>query len=585
MKNLAVKILVAFVLLIPLWSFLAWFLWPSDRLESIVLDKSATPDSKEEHRSFNWILTHEKMYRPSGKEYDYSRDYYGTHREGDEGLVHGIDVYNLHEMDSMAFYIDLAYYIDARGVEMTVDSLQTSEGWYGGLSDKDYQLLKILFRDRKMIMAEYNTIASPTRESVRKKMEDLFELDFTGWVGRYFHSLDTAENEAIPLWLRQQYRNYYGKPFVFDNKAGIVLAHEDGKVVVLEGGDHLEVNTPVINTQLSFQQKLGVPNYVGYTNWFDITLSRKEENVFSRYKLHTNTAGDSLLNYFHIPNRFPAVIGDHEEGLRYYFCGDFADNDIMQYSAYFKGVELISKLFYLTEAQLRNRKFFWEFYRPMIKTILKEYLSRVPLTQRARALPEDSGYRDYEMVDTGMVLLPENGTRLDEIEELLGEPDDEAVEEINEAGEIATTKTTNSNVNWPGEFSSDRFRVGGRLAYREWLTKKESSSLSPTTTTVKESGTDTSLQQTGQEKTSSQNQVQRPDPGQKKWRIIIASLQSEERARDYVSQLGYSELDILYVDHLNTNRIAYGSYDNLRDAQIQFEEVVKRHPDAWMVLF
>ncbi|MGB0176547.1 MAG: SPOR domain-containing protein [Owenweeksia sp.] len=582
MKNLGLKILVGFVLLIPLWSFLAWFLWPSDRLEAIILDKSATRDSKEEHRSFNWILTHEKMYRPSGKDYDYSRDYYGTYPEGIEGLVHELDDFKVSEMDSMSFYIDMAYFADAQGVEMNVDSIATGDKWYGGLSQKDYELLKVLYRDHKLIMAEYNTIAAPTREPIRAKMENLFEVDFTGWVGRAFASLDTSEAEDIPLWLRQQYRKYYRKPFDFDDIPGIVLAHESGRVVVLENKKHLEASMPVINTELDHQRKLGVSNLVNYPNWFDITLSRRPENICSYYKIHTNEEGDSLMAYYNIPRRFPAVIGDKQENLRYYFCGDFADNDIMQSTAYFKGVELISNLFYLTDKAARQKKFFWEYYRPLITRIINQYLSRLKVDEKARALPVDSGYQKYRILDTGMVLLPESGARLYDTEELLNAEPEPLNETNDEMSEPVQTER------WDQAFSRHRFRVGGRLSITEWKKRKKGPLGNTTPTPAEVSSTAEVIRE--KEKTIAEPartpvNVKTVDPSDKKWRIIIASLQSPERAQRYVDQLGYPELSIVYVDHLNTNRVAYGEYSNLRDAQIQFERVVQDHPDAWMVLF
>lgn len=569
------------MLLIPLWSFLAWFLWPSDRLEAVILDKSATPDSKKEHRSFNWILTHEKMYRPSGKDYDYSRDYYGTHQEGMEGLVHDLNNFQVSEMDSMSFYIDMAYFVDAKGVEMTVDSLQTGENWYGGLSEKDLELLKILYREHKLIIAEYNTLGQPTRTALRAEMEDLFEVDFTGWTGKAFASLDTTASSDIPDWVRKQYRTYYQRPFVFEDKPGIVLVHENGRIVVLEQGEHLEATMPVINTEISHQEKLGVSNLVNYPNWFDITLSKYPENVYSYYKIHTSDAGDSLMEYFNVPRRFPAVIGDHQENLRYYFCGDFADNDITPKTAYFKGVELISQLFYISDKGSRDRKFFWEFYRPMMTRLMKQYLARLKVDEEARLLPEDSNYTKYQMLDTGVVLLPKSGTRLVDTEELLSLS--EPAETGPDAPEKTTTQAIDAKASSSGKpyLSVSRFKVGGRLPLSRWYKLKGSNIYKNTSEESEVEKPDASQPL----RSNAQVTVEVPNPQSKQWRIIIASLRSAEKAQAYVDQLGYPELSIVYVDHLNTNRVAYGSYANLRDAQMQFQKVIKQHPDAWMVLF
>ncbi|MBF98311.1 MAG: hypothetical protein CMI36_04915 [Owenweeksia sp.] len=582
MKNLGLKIIVAFVLLIPLWSFLAWFLWPMDRLESIILDKSATPESRQEHRSFNWILTHEKMYQPSGKKYDYSRDYYGTYPEGN-GMINELDRYELSEMDSMSFYIDMAYYVDASGVEMGIDSLQTGNNWYGGLSQKDYELLKVLYRDHKLIMAEYNTIGAPTSPEVKTQMEQLFEVDFTGWVGKAFTTLDTSVSDAVPQWVRKQYRDYYKKPFAFANKPGIVLAHESGKIIVLEDDAHLDAPMPVINTELEMQKKLGVNNLVKFPNWFDITLSRRKANIYAYYKIHTNEAGDSLMEYFHIPRRFPAVIGDHQEDLRYYFCGDFADNNISNSSAYFKGVELVSRLFYLTREAQREKEFFWRYYRPMMTHIINHPLDRLKVSQEKRKLPVDSGYEKYRLLDTGMVLLPTGGTRLYETEDILDGKADHTDDVSTELVELSKRENKPVPASSGSNISPSRYRVGGRLPLVQWLEMKrngmEASPADPSgTVNVSRSNNEPAIP-------VNQRAVQVPDPSAKKWRIIIASLASSERAQEYVNRLGYPELTIIHVDYLNTNRVAYGEYTSLRDAQLQFEKVVQQHPDAWMVHF
>lgn len=359
----------------------------------------------DEHRSLNWVLTHEKWFKPDGSNYEISDDYYGFFPVSrPEYVVKDLTVFKVSELDSIANTLDAVYYTDCYGIYQNEwvydrDINERSRIVYGGMVNEDYTLMQNMYQNRKLILSEYNIIASPTSLDVRRKTERLMGIDFTGWTGRYYHSLDTSRNPDIPRWMRRLHERFYGRKFVYDDVPGLVLIHESNRIVVLQNEADLEHEVPVIHTPLETQEAFNLPEYLRYPFWFDITLAQDEKDVYSSYKLHTTERGDSILQRHGIPKEFPAVIGDRDEGLHYYFCGDFSDNPIPFGLSYFKGVEIFKELFYNNRDFLDRKKFFWEYYRPLIDHIVTDYRQRQEDSLIANGLrplpPRDNGYVNY----------------------------------------------------------------------------------------------------------------------------------------------------------------------------------------------
>ncbi|MBT5426819.1 MAG: hypothetical protein HOK84_11530, partial [Bacteroidetes bacterium] len=56
----------------------------------------------------------------------------------------------------------------------------------------------------------------------------------------------------------------------------------------------------------------------------------------------------------------------------YYFGADFCDNPIKDRSAYFAGSGWLDFMFYDNDL-LRREKFFYEYYRPLMRKIMRTY--------------------------------------------------------------------------------------------------------------------------------------------------------------------------------------------------------------------
>jgi hypothetical protein len=390
MKLRSTLIGLFFILLfsLPIISIAVWYFSPTHSINLLVLDKTVLTTDANEHRSFNWILKHYKFVQPSPQNkttfYDIG-NYKGFFPlDSHKYYVDDLTLYTDQQLDSLADTLDMVYFTDTYGIyhnEWYRDVIQNdkmmlehSSRIYGGTEMEDYELLKRMHERQKLILLEFNTIASPTRYRIRKLIEDEFGILWSGWIGRYFFSLDTNVNQELPGWVVRLHKEQYNGTWPY-KKPGIVFVHESDRIVVLENERDLLHEVPVIQTKLYYQDFYDLPEYMRYPFWFDITQYKDTDLIVSTFKIHVNERGDSILHHHKIPKTFPAVFGDHIVNRFYYFAGDFADNPIPFTAVYTRGIEYLDFFFYDNKDMADRKKFFWRFYRPMMKRILYDYNS------------------------------------------------------------------------------------------------------------------------------------------------------------------------------------------------------------------
>lgn len=343
----------------------------------MIVDKTVLTKDGNEHKSFNWVLKHHKFVKPNGSYYEID-DYRGFFPlDSQQYYINDLDLYSTQQLDSLSDTLDMVYFTDTYGIYYNEwyrkkDIHEHSEMIYGKTSINDYLLMEKMHQRQKLILAEFNTIASPTSHKIRKKMEEEFGVKWSGWVGRYIHELDTNENKELPRWIIKLYKEQYNNQWPF-TKSGIVLVHESEEIVILEKEKDLLHEVPIINTNPYYQDFFGVAEYIRYPFWFDISYLEYSDLVVSTYKIHTNQNGDSILKAHNIPKEFPAVLGDHIVNRFYYFAGDFADNPIPFTAVYSKGIEYIDFFLYNNKDLSDRKKFFWRYYRPLLSKIMHDY--------------------------------------------------------------------------------------------------------------------------------------------------------------------------------------------------------------------
>lgn len=386
MSKRTIGLLFLIILLTPVWMYLFWFFTPSKELKVLILDKTVLDTKTQEHVSLSWVLDHEK-FTLNNESYESKHDYFGFF-PNDSGLyeIKDFNSFPKSSLDSLATTYDVAYYTDLYGIyegewfekypnvstytSAEIDnSLEHTRKIYGGMTENEFAVLQQMKNDNKRIITEFNVIASPTSYSVRRMFENEFDINWSGWVGRYFESLDTLKNKELPRWLKRNYLIQHDNKWPY-TKSGIVFVKNDLQIEILEKGTHLNIETPIIFTTEEYMKKYKLPSKMKYPFWFDIISTGPKNAVVSTYKILPNQRGRLLMKKYGIPEVFPAVIEHDSTDYRFhYFSGDFSDNPIGLGSVDYKWIEFFSVFSYRNNP-LERTSFFWDFYRPMIKRIL-----------------------------------------------------------------------------------------------------------------------------------------------------------------------------------------------------------------------
>jgi len=382
-----IGILLVILLISPLILYVLWFLSPTKSLNILILDKTVLESKGQEHRSFDWVLINEKYVHSKNIAYNLKNDYFGFF-PNDSGLFRIKDFNRLNDksLDSLANKYDMVYYTDLYGIykgewnkrysknspNKVDNSLEHTGKIYGGMTQTEFDFLKKMKSLNKLIITEYNSIESPTPVGIRHQFENEFNIKWTGWIGRYFETLDTLKNKELPIWLKRNYLLQHKSEWPF-KKSGIVFVREDDKIEILENETHLLIDVPIIHTDSKFMKYYHVPAEMKYPFWFDIISTNEKNTIVANYQINTNETGHKLLKLYGIPETFPSVIKHESTDYKfYYFAGDFCDNSIGIKTSKFKWIEHFSQFSYTSDPQER-KSFFWNYYRPMTKKILSEY--------------------------------------------------------------------------------------------------------------------------------------------------------------------------------------------------------------------
>jgi hypothetical protein len=366
---------IIFLLLSPIMLLVgmrvAWWFVSKKPLVVMAMDKSGlTPDGQERQPLF-WVLNHDKYVRKNGLLYDGRKDYLGLFPLKNK-QYRVKDFQNMSEKDIqyIASNVDVAYYIGASGI--SADIAKRSGFVQRGMTEKDISFIKEMKKSRKLILAEFNFIASATNANVRRDFENEFGIQWKGWVGRYFTTLDSTSSE-LPRWLIKNYKKQHEGKWTFTH-SGIVFVHENGTVEVLDEKTDLSHPIPLIHTFGYGFNSLRMIKEIQYTGWFDIVqITDSTNHAISAYELRVNDRGQKLLNKSGIPAIFPAVIMHNAKDYEFfYFCGNYCDNKIPSNSSFFIGGQHLTLML---DGTLKNL-FFYKFYQPMLSSVLKQYYNK-----------------------------------------------------------------------------------------------------------------------------------------------------------------------------------------------------------------
>lgn len=368
------------LLLLPVVLFCWWYFSSTTPLKVVLFDKTVYNNKMLEHDAFNWVLTQNNIVKPDGELYDKEKDYYGFFPESKDSFsIKDIEGFSKLEIDSLAEELDLLVFTDTYGVYSNEwnekkDVNERSKLIYGKTTFNEALLLESAKKKGKDIICEFNLIASPTSHRERKKIEELFDFKWSGWVGRYYDNLDTNINGDLPMWLKKNYVEQHNMQWPFTD-AGIVLVHENERVEILGTEEYLLNEDITVTTSKKFQDSYNLPELTKYNFWFDITSDLGDNELISTYTINTSPKGDSVLNNCGIKKSFPAVFRSQDSSF-HYLAGDFSDHTLDNFTRYFRGVYVFNSLFVDKFDKSARNYFFWEYYRPLIESILDRVIKK-----------------------------------------------------------------------------------------------------------------------------------------------------------------------------------------------------------------
>lgn len=355
-------------------------LWIVEKERSVtvaIIDKTVADDSYREHLGVTWVLNHYKVKNDNGKPFRASQDYYGVIPPDNEGS--GVSKRQLPETYDST---DVIYIADTYGVFEDDIGKEVGDRYgarsakiIGGLEEDEWANIVARTTSKKpsLLLAEYNTFASPTNENVRKQVTKHLGIEWKGWNGRYFDNLDYRENKEIPQWVIDEYEGewaYTGGGFLLVNDL-------EGSVVVLEDDKHLKEDSVTMTFTEKGEQRLGVKGSHKYSYWFDIVTARPGADVLATYDWSLTDEGKRVLIEHGIPNEFAAVVRKAEGSSEsIYFAGDYNDVPTVPKVYQLKGLPHLYKALYA----FSNESFFWSAYVPMMKGALDGFGMNKDLT-------------------------------------------------------------------------------------------------------------------------------------------------------------------------------------------------------------
>jgi hypothetical protein len=378
MKTVKTIVIILLILcLIPIASWLIWNIKPSKPINILILNKTVLGLERKEHRAIFWLLLNDKFVKDDNKVYRMEKDYYGFHPiKPLKSRKYEVKRIKLEEINDLVSNFDMAYYSDTYGVFFNEwFRRQSGQGKgtliEGGLNNNDYLFIKGLHDQGKLLIAEYNFIAPPTIQLVRKKAEELLGIKWTNWTGRYINELDPAKTKDLPDWIIGIYKKRNDGEWPFTG-AGIVLVNEPAQqVAVLQADKHLDNDVPEIQTTGYGLDSYQLPENVHYPHRFDI-MDEQSNEVIAEFKLHVNIEGKAVLDEFNLPSRFPAVLESNSGSPFLYLAGDYSDYPVRMWTAKLQGIRTFEKVFY-TNKENSNSKFYWTYYVPLLSQVLTNY--------------------------------------------------------------------------------------------------------------------------------------------------------------------------------------------------------------------
>lgn len=363
-------IIIFFFFLIGIAPVILWGLDKGETLQVAIINKTVADETYREHLGITWVLNHFQYHQSDGSRYQADEDYFGFQvNEKNESfevkplLTDYQDYDVIYIADTYGVYED-----DLPWIEKEREGARTPL-IHGGMEIEEWRSIAERLDNGKPVtlIAEFNTLASPTDPVVRDQMSDYLGIEWSGWMGRYFDELDLDKNLEIPQWVLDEFGddwNYRGAGFLLVNDTN----HE---IVVLEQEEHVHSEGIKMEFTDAGREKFNLNTSPNYHYWFDIVIPKKHAQSLATFQWELSKTGEDLLEEHNIPKEFAGIVETSDYHINsYYLAGDF--NDVASTPGFYQAKGL-SKI-YQTVHSFSEEAFYWSAYVPVMKAILQASL-------------------------------------------------------------------------------------------------------------------------------------------------------------------------------------------------------------------
>ncbi|WP_336783751.1 hypothetical protein [Paenibacillus illinoisensis] len=357
--------LLACLTLISVGLVVPWIWWQSQApvlLNIMIIDKTNANAPSPGYKGLVWLLNQQKIVQKTGERYVYDEN-----EEEVNLLEHASPITK--KLPDEVTETDLIYLASSKTSAAPPVNFRTKKVEEdAGLTVYDVLKIREAASRGVAVVAEYSTQSLWTSDNVREQLHPILGLKSSGWRGKYISNLQSRVQ--VPEQVRMDYERIAGQAWPYSGK-GILLVHEDGRVIVLRGGK----DVGAAEIKLSFTEKgrqwSGIQQEFQYTSWFDVVVPDSPESILARYKMSLTQEGRQKLINAGIPGDFPAILRNDGDYQSYYMTGSFGEMEHYSFWRRIKGWDVIRE--WLTP----NRKeipdmFYWKVYVPVMKQILKE---------------------------------------------------------------------------------------------------------------------------------------------------------------------------------------------------------------------
>lgn len=363
-QKVSIGFTVLVVLLVLASPRILWHLQRTRALDVVIVDKTVPFEKYREHAGIPWILHAMKIQQSEGTFLEPARDYVGFDPKTRRG--HDLTAARLEHADALVITDTYGVYIGDYEKSGDQAALERSPKIYGGFDDTEARLVESFAAGGKLVLAEFNTFASPTLPAARERLERVFGVRWTKWVARYWPNLQDA-NE-VPRWVGRVWQNVTHTPF--DMKGGgLVFVREDQDIVVLL--DHEDLNDQVVTQERTRRgATFDFPTRGAFWFWMDVVEATDGE-VLYEHVVGVTPAGEEKMSRHGLRPRFPALT---KRGDSWYFAGDFVDSAIDLGNPESYGVlRWREHTVGWGGGSTNDAGFFWGFYVPIVARLFASY--------------------------------------------------------------------------------------------------------------------------------------------------------------------------------------------------------------------